>query len=30
MYSRRREFGADYLASQLTHPEKMISALQQL
>lgn len=29
-YSRHREFGADYLASQLTHPEQMISALQQL
>lgn len=30
MYSRRREFGADYLAAQLTNPQKMISALQQL
>ncbi|MDN4608125.1 zinc metalloprotease HtpX [Sporosarcina highlanderae] len=29
-YSRQREFGADDLASRLTHPEKMISALQQL
>lgn len=30
MYSRKREFGADYLAAQLTHPAKMISALRQL
>lgn len=30
MYSRHREFGADFLAAQLTHPDKMISALQQL
>lgn len=30
MYSRKREFGADHLASELTHPSKMISALQQL
>lgn len=29
-YSRHREFGADHLASQLTHPAQMISALQQL
>lgn len=30
MYSRQREFGADYLAASLTHPQKMISALRQL
>lgn len=30
MYSRKREFGADYLAAQLTHPAKMVSALRQL
>lgn len=30
MDSRGRKFDADYLAVQLTHPEKMISALQQL
>jgi len=30
MYSRKREFGADFLAAQLTNPQKMISALQQL
>lgn len=29
-YSRKREFKADYLASQLTQPEKMIQALQEL
>lgn len=29
-YSRQREFGADHLASQLTHPAQMIAALQQL
>lgn len=29
-YSRQREFGADHLASQLTDPSQMISALQQL
>lgn len=29
-YSRQREFAADHLASQLTHPKQMISALQQL
>lgn len=30
MYSRKREFGADFLAAQLTNPQKMVSALQQL
>lgn len=30
MYSRKREFGADFLAARLTNPQKMISALQQL
>lgn len=29
-HSRKREFGADHLASQLTNPTQMISALQQL
>lgn len=30
MYSRNREFGADYVAAQLTDPSQMISALKQL
>ncbi|UKS55477.1 zinc metalloprotease HtpX [Exiguobacterium acetylicum] len=30
MYSRKREFGADFLAARLTNPQKMMSALQQL